>query len=154
MKCLNRLDMQLYIDNELSIEQKIEYDNHINTCLSCQELLNEANEEKQMLLSLLSITDNTIFDSEIPVFTIPQKSTKSIRFQLFNIAASIAIIISLYSIFQQKSTIVEPKQCHTQMSTVGNLDNSDQNKKWHKNQLEVVITDENGNIEESFIAEK
>ena len=146
--------MQLYIDNELSIEQKIEYDNHINACASCLELLKEATEEKQMLLSLLSNVDNTTCDIEIPKFLIPQRRTRSIRFQVLNIAASIAIIFSLLIIFQQKPKLISIKTTNNLTPAIGSLDNSDQNKKWHKNQLEVVITDENGNIEESFIAEK
>ena len=153
MKCLNRYEMQLYIDNELSLEKKNEIHIHVQNCKICLELFNEANKEKQTLFNVLSLCDEANPETNIPHFDIPKRKNKIFAIRALKIAASVALIISLYFIFQKKE-LPDNKTDNIPISFIEPIDNSDPNKKWHNNQMEIIITDEKGNIVESFISEK
>jgi len=116
-------------------------------------LFNEANKEKQMLFNVLSCYDDAKPEINIPPFIIPKRKNKSYTFNVLKIAASIALIISLYFVFQKKEQPNNQKE-NIPVSIIESIDNSDPNKKWHNNQMEIVITDVNGNIVESFISQK
>lgn len=143
--------MQLYIDNELSLEKKNEINYHIQNCKICLDLFNEANKEKQTLFNILSCCDDAKTETNIPHFIVPKRKNKIYTLRVLKIAASVALIVSLYFVFQKK----EQPNINTDnipISVIESIDNSDPNKKWHNNQMEIVITDENGNIVESFIS--
>ena len=152
MKCLNRIDMQLYIDNEFSPEKRAEVYNHLQSCNHCNDLFNEATTEKQDVLNLLSYCDEENAACNIPEFKIAVKKYKINRFQVLRIAASVIIVFGLYFTLHEKAEY-NKKPVNPLNSGFESIDNSDPNKKWHKKQMEIIITDANGNIEESFISE-
>ncbi len=153
MKCLNRDEMQVYIDNEFSLEKKNEIHDHIENCKVCLELFNEAKKEKQLLLNALSYYDEAKPSNNIPEFKIPERNQKINRLQMFSVAASVALLISLFFVFQKKKEPSNKKE-DILIYSIESLDNTDPNKKWHNKQTEIVITDENGNIVETFISKK
>lgn len=152
MKCLSRIDMQLYIDNEFSSEKKTEIEKHLQNCNDCNELFIEATKEKLDVLAMLSFCDERNAACNIPEFKVPVKKYKINRFQVLKIAASIILVFGLYFALHEKAEY-NKKPVDTLSSAFESIDNSDPNKKWHKKQMEVVITDANGNIEETFISE-
>lgn len=153
MKCLNRIDMQIYIDNESLSENSTEIYNHLQSCNHCNDLFEEATKEKQYVLDLLSYCGEENAACNIPEFKLPMKKYKINRFQVLKIAASIIIVFGLYFTLHEKAEY-NKKPVDTLSSAFESLDNSDLNKKWHKKQVEIIITDANGNIEESFISGK
>lgn len=153
MKCLNRDEMQVYIDHEYLPEKKNEIHDHIENCKVCLGLFNEATKEKQLILKALSYYDEATPANNIPEFKIPGRNQKTSRLQILSIAASVALLISLYFIFHKKEEPNNKKE-DILIYSIESLDNTDPNKKWHNNQIEVLITDENGNIVESFISKK
>ena len=152
MKCLNRTDMQYYIDNEYPIEKMAEINVHLLNCIPCNDLLIEATKEKNDLLKIIMCYDDKNTDIFIPEFKIPSQKSRFNKFHIIKIAASIIIILGLYFSIYETSKHKKP-QSNQFRSEFQSIDNSDANKKWHKKQMEIIITDANGNIEESFISE-
>ena len=152
MKCLNRIEMQCYIDNEFSSGKTAEIGNHLHNCDNCLKLFNEAGKEKQEIFDLLSYFDNEKAETTIPEFKVPKRKHTINRFQVLKIAASVIIIFGLYFSFYKKHEY-NKKPVDSYSSKFESIDNSDPNKKWHKKQIEIVITDANGNIDEAFISE-
>jgi hypothetical protein len=153
MKCLNREEMQIYIDHEFSLLKQNEIHQHIENCKTCLTLYDEAIIEKKLLINVLSYYNEETSSNNIPEFILPKRKQRKYNLKILKIAASIALIIGLFFVFQKKKE-PENKQKNIPIFSIESLDNTDPNKKWHNNQMEIVITDENGNIVESFISEK
>ncbi|MBP1673118.1 MAG: hypothetical protein H6Q25_933 [Bacteroidetes bacterium] len=152
MKCLNKLEMQLFIDDALSSEKKKNISLHIEHCQQCSELYNNTLQDKNLIFKALSYLDSDFTEQEIPEFKKYSVQKKSNRFQIFKIAASIIILIGLGFIWQihqnkqmKKNTLLQAQY--------DLLEKEDQNKTWHKKQIDVVITDAEGNFEGAFTLE-
>ena len=153
MKCLNRLDMQLYIDNEVSSETKVEIQYHIKECDQCKQLYDESVNEINELKSMLFEIKNEVYPIPlIPEFFIPKTKGDKLSTRFLKYVASIILILGFYSTFLHISHDEKKVETYPHTEFVS-LDDSDPNKKWHKNQVEIVIFDKNGNPKESFISE-
>lgn len=153
MKCLNRLDMQLYIDNEVSSEKKVAIQDHIKNCSQCKQMYDESVIEIDELKSMIFGNNKDVYPiSLIPEFIIPKTNGDKLSTRFLKYAASIILIFGFYSTFLRISHDEKKveKYPHTEFVS---LDDSDPNKKWHKNQVEIVIFDKNGNPKDSFISE-
>lgn len=72
MSCINKIQIQQYIDNELSGNEKARIEQHISVCTNCSSLLNRQQQRIQKTKQAL----NTLVPEEItvPVFTSAAKT--------------------------------------------------------------------------------
>ena len=99
MKCLNRSEMQEYIDNEVTSDAENEIVKHLEDCEKCSSLHREAIEDKTLINKILNVTV-TVNESEIiPEFKHPVIKNKRpvfIRFAVVLIAAAVIGFIFLF----------------------------------------------------------
>jgi preprotein translocase subunit SecG len=144
--------MQLFIDNELSYDEKATIFNHLKHCEKCSDLYQETIQDKENLLQILSLLDSDFSENEIPEFKKPTLQKRINRFTILKIAASFVLLMGLFFLWKTNQDKQKNKNDSLQ-AQYELLDQTDQNKKWHKKQIDVVITDANGNIEETFMLE-
>ncbi len=152
MKCLNKLEMQLFIDDAMSEEKKKNISNHLEHCQQCLDLYQKTLQDKNLIFKALSYLDSDYTEQEIPEFKKISVQKKSNRFQIIKIAASIIILFGIGLIWQinQNRQMKKNERLQAQYDL---LEQEDQNKMWHKKQIDVVITDADGNFEGAFTIE-
>jgi hypothetical protein len=152
MNCLNRLELQRFIDNEASIEELESFTSHIETCAQCRSLLETAKVEKDEIFKFLSFTMMDEKDISIPTFKI--KSAKAQNKWVFYFSAAAASILIIISVFlHQKSNARNNRIARTNMEVAKSLYDADPNKLWNENKSIIAITDGDGNLIFSNITE-
>ena len=151
MNCLNRTEIQEYIDNEMSDAKRIDIFSHFDSCKECNK----------MHLELLD--DIRLIDEAMEVFKIePEhippierytsaKKTMVFRMPIFmKITAAILLIVISTSIivtyFQQPEIISE-----NEMMVYSFMNDSDPNEQWHDNQMLLTISNDKNEIVFSFL---
>jgi hypothetical protein len=151
MKCLNRVEMQEYIDNEVNSSVKHEILMHLEKCEICSTLYNESVEDKALINKLLKKSFPESETGQIPDFRLPavkRKKTILFRFALILAAASLTGVIFLVN-FKRKP--VTEKLPEAEMIMYEYLDGKDLNKLWHDKSQILIIEDDMGNVIQSII---
>ncbi len=144
MNCLNKEEIQKYIDREVSAEEAAEFNDHISWCHSCRELYHTSLKELNVLMELLSKIEISGPEIAIPEFrSIKVRSYRLLRY--FSVAASVLIIFGLTWQYQNRA---EKRQAEIRanMEIEQLLYHSDANKVWNRRAPIVTITNKEGEI--------
>ena len=157
MKCLDRVTIQEYIDNEMDDLQSEQVRSHLSECEKCRELYTTALDDKRRIESLLSQIDDKEESIKIPEFNheIKRRSlSKAIGASLFlKIAAGTAIILGLFWLIY--STYLSPEQpelSEADLVALELLRDIGPNKAWHNTHTVFVITNEKGEVIQSYLS--
>jgi hypothetical protein len=145
MNCLNRVEVQEYIDNEISSDRRAEIEQHLSLCSSCRELYGRALSDKDLINGLLHGLEN-----EIPVpskdFSYPERGRKKHNSLYIIMVMAAASVITFILLFRQRSDVVE--EIHDEEKLVQDFyDGKDLNKMWHDNSQILILKDDDGNIQ-------
>jgi len=151
MKCLSRIEMQAYIDNETSSGAKDEIAGHIENCNLCSSLYNEVIEDRFLIKKLIDVTIPENESEIIPEFkhsVIRNKRPAVIRLAVVLTAAAVIGLVFLFP-FSRKPLIEEMPDAEILMFEF--YDGKDLNKMWHDKSQILIIEDGKGNVIQSII---
>jgi hypothetical protein len=144
MNCLNRYELQQYIDKEVSDAELKAFEWHLKQCETCRTLYIAAKEEIALVDKVLSINDLSENDIVVPVFRKPGINKQSWILS-FSAAASLAILIGIY--FTLNNKLLKSRQINkSELEVEQLLYQSDPNKLWNDKQPIITVTDEKGEI--------
>ncbi len=146
MNCLNREEIQFYIDQELSAKENDCIEKHIESCTVCKEQVCMHKLAIQECFAHISDSDYPVNTIEIPNFSISENKQVRTKFKHFRqIAASIIIIISIaggYKIYESNTQVN-----YNSMELEWELNHSQSlNKQWQDREIVISITDKNGKL--------
>ncbi len=75
MKCLNREEIQLYIDREMPEEELQSVTSHLSECADCRILYEQAQQDIDLLDGIFASRDIIINQKEIPAFIYPKRNS-------------------------------------------------------------------------------
>jgi hypothetical protein len=150
MKCLNRIEMQEFVDREVSPAVRAEIINHLDSCEKCRTLLNQANEDKVYINKMISQVGIEDHEISIPVFIHPLKKKKTILLRTLAVAA-VAIITGFVFLIRPGRTSETGKIPEAEIVMYEFLYGKDLNKLWHDKTQILIIQDEKGNVIQSII---
>ena len=146
MDCLNRLEIQQYMDNEVSEEARTTFFEHMQNCDLCSELWLTAQKEARETRELISLTLGNNDQMAIPAFVPVKRNVIHKKwFRYSSIAAGILLILCIY---QYRTMINEKNErfARARMEAERNLYESDLNKLWNEKQTIITIIDADGNL--------
>jgi len=142
MNCISEENIQAYIDNELSINEKSKINEHITQCEYCTNNVHK----QRMLASMLK--ENIAFDEPIAIPDITQIIDGSPRWSkeqyiksIFYVAAAASIVLALLIGLNKKQELT-PELTHD----YANHFEFDANKSITDQDFEITIIDSEGNI--------
>ncbi len=146
MDCLNRLEIQQYIDNEVSDEVKSAFFEHLQNCEQCRFLWEKSQTEARETQEMISLTMGNNDHLTIPAFVPIKRNIIQKRWYRYSsVAAGILLILCIY---QYRTMINERNErfVRARMEVERNLYESDLNKLWNEKQSIITITDAEGNL--------
>lgn len=151
MKCLSRLEIQEFIDKEISPADEAVILQHLENCTQCSSLYNIAVEAKTIINRLLNQVGQLSETNSIPEFKIPiSQKKKNISLRLITVIAA-ASIIGFIFLFRFDREPVTEKIPEAEIIMYDYLDGKDLNKLWHDKSQILIIQDEKGNVIQSTI---
>jgi hypothetical protein len=151
MKCLNRVEMQEYIDNETTSYVIDEIAQHLEVCEECSFLHQMAIEDKNLINRILDITFPENESEIIPEFKYPGIKIKRpvfIRVAVLLAAAALIVFIFLFR-FDREPVMAKMPESEILMHEF--YDGKDLNKLWHDKSQILIIEDGKGNVIQSII---
>lgn len=143
MNCLNRYELQPYIDNEVSQEEREAFELHLEGCKECSGLYADAKEEVTQVKQALSLYELPY--DEIPIPAFKQPKNKHTWLSSFSAAACFALIIGTY--FTLNNNILKSRQINqSELEVEQMLYQCDPNKLWNDKQPVITVTNEQGEI--------
>jgi uncharacterized membrane protein YvbJ len=146
MDCLNRFEIQKYLDREVSDEAQADFNIHMQNCQRCKSLFDSAKHESREINEIISLAQINLNQINVPDFIAIKKSPIYKKWITYSsIAAGILLIIF---VFQYRS-IMEARNerfAKAKMEAERYIYESDQNKLWNDKQLIITIIDGNGNL--------
>jgi predicted anti-sigma-YlaC factor YlaD len=153
MKCLSRIEIQEYIDNEIKPPVKAEIIKHLETCDKCRSQYEKALEDLKVINRLLDQNSAIIYEIPIPDFIPPvenRKNKKYFRLIPVMMAASIIAFIFLFRPGRTPVTVTE-KIPEAEILMYQFYEGKDLNKLWHEKTQIIILQDEKGNVIQSII---
>lgn len=153
MNCLNNIELQKYIDNELDANTRAAMSNHLDFCKKCTESHMELLKGIQLINESLDV----LFSEPGPIppvdqylrKSVPKTKTPSMKI-LLKIAAAVLVLAVSFSVihyYSQQHTEIPKNECIVYEL----MSDYDPNEQWHNNQMLVTISNANNEIEFSFI---
>jgi hypothetical protein len=151
MKCLNRVEVQEYIDNEADPSLSNEIVAHLEECENCSLVYKQAIDDKSKISRLLNELDSDDDLGSIPEFRHPiLKRRKNSYFRLGLVLAA-ASIIGFIFLFRSDREPVTDKIPETEIIMYEFYEGKDLNKMWHDKSQIIILQDEKGNVIQSII---
>ena len=158
MNCLDRVDIQQYIDSEVDVLRRDMIESHLQQCNRCKELYETAIQDKRIINEFISHTYSENEIIAVPEFDIKLQKKKSFFYRVtsslpFKVAASIAFLIGLFFIIR---TNVSPPVVASEDADLMIMElfgNTEPNKAWHNGQMVIILVDENGEVIQSFLSD-
>lgn len=153
MNCLNRPEIQEYIDNELSSKKGEEVKKHLQGCNKCSSLYQQALKEKENLHNVFAIIDRFPEHILAPKVLSQKKKirpSKKLTPLILKIVAGILIIIGFFTIITRKPTS-DHLNSEIDIAIMELINGTDPNKLWIEKQMVIVITDKNGKVIHSIL---
>jgi len=156
MNCLDRITIQIYLDNELPADRSAEIQVHLKKCETCKQLLEYSRvsrSEVHAFLSTLHEGGNSIstppFDPDIKRKKIRKRNPISL---LLKVAAGIALLIGLFWIIQSRPSSQELTPDQADLLLLELMGDVEPNKAWHNGQMGIIILDEKGDVLQLLIS--
>jgi predicted anti-sigma-YlaC factor YlaD len=146
MDCLNRFEIQQYLDGEVSNEAQAAFTIHIQNCQPCKSLFNSAKQESREINEFISLTQINQDRINVPAF----KAVKGNRIHkkwitYSSIAAGILLIIFVYQ-YKMMTEARNERFIKAQMEAERYIYESDPNKLWNEKQSIIIVIDAEGNL--------
>jgi len=149
MKCLNRIEIQEFLDKEIEPSLIARISDHIEKCEKCSSLYREAVEDNGMINKLLG--DSSQDKISNPPFKRTVFGKKRDRlFGIVPILTAAAVIVFIF-LFRSHREPVSEKIPEAELLMYEFLDGQDLNKLWHDKTQLLIIQDEKGNVIQSII---
>ena len=157
MNCLDRITIQEYIDKELDAAQIRKIEAHLQECDNCKEIYEEAIGDKAKVnefLSQLNGNEESIAIPEYDINIVRNKTflNKKTTSRLILVAASIALLIGLFFILRTNLSSPNLAFEDADLLLLEMIGDTEPNKSWHNSQMVIVITNEEGEVIQSFIS--
>jgi len=156
MNCFDRVSIQEYIDKELDTAQMRKIESHLHDCEICSQLYEEANSDKTEIIDFISQLDGVEDSNTIPGFRYNSQKKKSIYHTVISslplkVAAGIALLIGLFFILRTNLPSSSYASEDADLLLLELIGNTDPNNSWHNSQMAIVITNEEGEVIQSFL---
>lgn len=152
MKCLSRIEMQEYIDKEVSQTTVAEIINHLEICEKCMNLYKQALGEKETVDRLLRATETHFLEKPVPEFITPSElSAKKKYMPLIIEILAAASIIGFIFFFRPQRMSVSEKINESEILLNEFYFGKDLNKMWHDKSQIMILQDEKGNVIQAII---
>ncbi len=152
MNCLNRDQIQAYIDGEIDPETRKQWEEHITSCSKCQATCQEARDEIKLLHETLAPLGD--YPENIPQPAIPGRRHRIIKKRQLNLLWKVAaLVILMLGIMVIISRNAAKKRLYTNIekTTRELIEDQDLNEMWQKNQNIIIITNKKGEVIRSEI---
>ena len=152
MNCLNRFEIQEYIDKEIAPGIRDEIAKHFETCKNCMILYKQAIEDKELIKKLLIESDSIYIETSLPQFKFSEVTRKKrIYFRLIPVMVA-ASIIAFILLFRPGKVPVSENIPEAEILLYRYYEGQDLNKMWYQKSQIIILQDEKGNmIEPIFI---
>jgi hypothetical protein len=151
VKCLNRVEIQEYIDNEATSDVISEIAEHLEVCVECSSLHHIAIEDKNLINRMLDITVPENESEMIPEFKHPVLKNKRTVFVRAAMLLAAATLIGFIFLFRFDKEPVMAKMPESEILMYEFYDGKDLNKMWHDKSQILIIEDGKGNVIQSII---
>lgn len=151
MRCLSRIEIQEFIDNEVNPGRERDIQSHLKHCEKCSILYRTALNDKDTITRFLSDGIPLDENTSIPEFqlrVIKRKRTDYVRMISLITAASLIGCILLYRLDRKPLSEKIPK---AEIILYDYIDGKDLNKLWHNKSHIVILDDEKGDVIQSVI---
>ena len=147
MRCLTRIEMQAYVDDETGGALMSLVKDHLRECEKCARLYDEVVADKEIVSDALDILGRETKLESVPDFLYPETKRRRKIFPVLVVVAA-ASLLAAALIF--KPTIDRNRQPNdlsdAETMMMEYYDGRDLNKMWHQRSQPLVIKDENGNV--------
>ena len=149
MKCLNRTEIQEFLDKEVEPSLIARMSDHIQKCENCSMIFRKALEDKEMIGKLL---DSNIDENiSIPEFRPPANSRgRNIFYRAIPVMAAAALIVFIFLFRFDRESVTE-RIPQAEILLFEFYDGKDLNKMWHEKSQIIILQDEKGNVIQSII---
>lgn len=128
MNCLNRVEIQEYIDNEIAPARRIEIEAHLEDCHACKGSCEKALIDKELVKKIFTIAEP--FSGRIPTFRKPGITRRK---RIFIIVAELVVAASLIGLILFVKNISRGSvELPVEEIIYQDLNNADLNKLWHE----------------------
>lgn len=132
MNCLSRIEIQEYIDNEVTSFRKEEIQNHLMSCQKCREIHDMALNDLRIINDLLGDLDRNPAEEPMQKFSY-RHNAKRRRITQYIIEIAIAASVLLFLLFfRQKSEISQQNIPESEMLRLELYNEVDLNKMWRE----------------------
>jgi hypothetical protein len=147
MKCLTRIEMQAYIDNEIGEAMDSLVNDHLKECERCARLHDEVVADKELVFNTLDIVDKEFTGDSAPSFKYPGDRKRGKIFPYIAIILAAASVTGAILLIKPLKN-VDPGDdlIETEMMMFEYYEGKDLNKMWRERSQPVVIKDEEGNV--------
>lgn len=154
MNCLTEGEIQSYLDGELLDLDFVTAKEHLISCPHCSQALQRLQSNKAEIFEILNQLDQHYRTIEIPAFK-PNvaKNNRISIIAISSIAASILIFLGLFNLNQNKKKVQYEQTLNVEKATIELTRNLDPNKMNHENKMIIVITNDEGEVVESYLTE-
>lgn len=142
-KCLTGKTIQLFVDNEMTEQERYIVGQHLACCQECEQKIKDQTEWSNLVKKTLG---SSLYNPvEIPEFwnpstSVKQKSKRHLLYPLLKIAAVIIIFLGWAQLFMKKKTPVYQPTAEDLLlweeATAGN----DANYDWHNRYIPSLLT--------------
>jgi hypothetical protein len=151
MKCLNRIEMQEYIDKESGPAADSEIKRHLKDCELCSALYKEASGDKALINKLLSTSVPYNESENIPEFIYPvSDNNKSVFIGISAVLVAASLIGMIFLLRLDNKPLTE-KIPEAEMILHDFYEGKDLNKMWHDKSQILILEDGQGNIIQTTI---
>lgn len=149
MKCLNRTEIQEFLDKEVEPSLMARISDHIEKCKTCEMLYTSAVKDRELINKFLG--DDTDEENSIPKFR-PPVSDRG-REKIYRVIPVLVAVTVIYFIFlfRFNRKPVTEKIPEAEMLIYEFYEGKDLNKLWHEKTQLLIIQDEKGNVIQSII---
>jgi len=146
MNCLNRYEIQRYIDIEVAPDEMAAFNEHLKICNTCRSLYVIAKDDIFTINQLFAKEEFAEKEIIIPKFKHQRfKAKRRIRIISFSAAASVLLVVGTFLTYNRHS-IKSAQFNKSEMEVERYLYQSDPNRLWNEKQPIITITDDKGEI--------
>lgn len=143
MNCLSRVDIQEYIDNELSPATKEEVGMHLSSCEKCREIHLLALKDSLYVNELLSVTIDKSVGQTTPEFRKPGKKLSQVL--LIPLGVAVAASVLVFVLLTNRHAIAFTEEIPEAEIIVREFyQGKDLNKMWHNKDQVLILQDDKG----------
>jgi hypothetical protein len=149
MKCLNRTEIQEFLDKEVEPSLMARISDHIEKCETCAMLYTSAVKDRELINKFLgNDTDEKI---SIPEFRQPKSARRrNLFYRTIPLIAAVTIIAVVLLLRSDRQPVTE-KIPEAEIIINEFYEGKDLNKLWHDKTQLLIIQDDKGNVIQSII---